>query len=206
MKNAAGRFALFLVGFYLLSGGVQAQTITSLTLSPSTITGGSSGASTGTVFLNTPAPAGGTVVALSSSNTALAASLTSVTVAEGATSATFTVVTNPRYRDYSGLSFTATISASANGSSASANLTVTAHPLPPDITSNNGVYEGFMCGGNYPAYNGEPGILYQCFKSNPPSNSLFGPCIFIQECLLGCQRNPPNQTKFKDSCSITGAY
>src|SRR2546425_7711370 len=102
MKLAAGRAALFVVGFYLLSGGAQAQTITSLTLSPSSIAGGSGGSSTGTVTLSAPAPVGGTVVKLSSSNTDLAASVPSLTVPQGATSATFTVGTNALYRRYSG--------------------------------------------------------------------------------------------------------
>src|SRR2546425_5972167 len=90
---------------------VGGPTVASLTLSPSTVAGGSGGASTGTVFLNTPAPVGGTLVALFSSNTELAASRPSITVAQGATSATFTVATNPLYRRYSGLAFTVTISA-----------------------------------------------------------------------------------------------
>src|SRR5712692_6688575 len=99
MKLTVERFVLFLVGLYLLLGGVQAQsqTVTSLTLGPSSIAGGSGDSSTGTVTLSTAAPASGTVVALSSSNTDLAASAPSVTVPAGATSATFTVATNALY-------------------------------------------------------------------------------------------------------------
>ena len=92
---------------------LMAQTpgILSLTLSPTTIAGGSGDSATGTVTLNAPAPAGGAVVTLASSNIELAATMPSVTVPAGATSATVTVATNARYRAYSGLSFSAAISA-----------------------------------------------------------------------------------------------
>ena len=53
--------------------GFQTPAVLSLTLSPSTIAGGSGGSSTGTVTLNGPAPAGGAVVTLASSNIELAA-------------------------------------------------------------------------------------------------------------------------------------
>ena len=60
-------------------------------LNPSTVVGGTP--STGSVILGTPAPAGGAVVALSSSNTARVTVPASVTVPAGATSATFTANT-----------------------------------------------------------------------------------------------------------------
>jgi len=85
--------------------GQTGPTVASLVLSPSTIAGGTGGTSTGTVTLNGLAPAGGTLVALSSSNPGLAASRPTVLVGEGTGSATFTVATNVRYRRYSGLSF-----------------------------------------------------------------------------------------------------
>ncbi|MGI4791251.1 MAG: beta strand repeat-containing protein [Janthinobacterium lividum] len=59
-------------------------------VNPTSVLGGSS--STGTVTLNGPAPAGGLVVTLSSSNSA-ATVPASVTVAAGSTTATFTVTT-----------------------------------------------------------------------------------------------------------------
>ena len=62
-----------------------------MTLNPATVTGGAN--STGTVTLSAAAPAGGAVVALKSSNTNAATVLPSVTVAAGATTATFTVTT-----------------------------------------------------------------------------------------------------------------
>ncbi len=63
--------------------------VSSLTLAPASITGGST--STGTVTLQVAAPTGGAVVSLASSNTSVASVPASVTVAAGATSATFTV-------------------------------------------------------------------------------------------------------------------
>src|SRR5689334_14175817 len=56
-------------------------TVSSVTLSPSTIAGGSGGTSTGTVTLTGPAPTGGTLVSIGSSNTSLAGSVPTVTVA-----------------------------------------------------------------------------------------------------------------------------
>src|SRR5207248_2840902 len=66
-------------------------TLASMTLNPATLTGGAN--STGTVTLSAAAPAGGAVVALTSSNTNAATVPPSVTVAAGATTATFTVAT-----------------------------------------------------------------------------------------------------------------
>ena len=87
----------------------------------------------------------------------------SVTVPQGATTATFSVATNARYRAYSNLSFTATISATL-GTARNATLTVTAQPRPPDFTSGstagaNTQWEGLMCGGIAPI-GGSTDILY----------------------------------------------
>jgi hypothetical protein len=65
----------------------------SLTVSPATVTGGAS--ATGTVTLDTAAPAGGAVVSLSTSNSSAATVPASVTVAAGSTKATFTVTSKP---------------------------------------------------------------------------------------------------------------
>jgi len=69
-----------------------APSLSSLTLNPSTVMGGSS--SLGTVGLSGPAPTGGAFVTLASSNAAIAVVPPGVTVAAGATSASFTVTTN----------------------------------------------------------------------------------------------------------------
>ena len=94
-----------------------AVTLSSLTLNPTGVIGGLQ-SSTGTVTLSAPAPAGGSNVALASSNGA--ASLpSSVTVPEGATSATFTVNTSIVV-----VATSATISATYNNSTLTATLSV----------------------------------------------------------------------------------
>ena len=62
-----------------------------VSVNPAAVTGGAD--STGTVTLSAAAPAGGAVVALTSSNTNAATVPASVTVAAGATTATFAVTT-----------------------------------------------------------------------------------------------------------------
>jgi hypothetical protein len=92
--------------------------LSSLSLSPTTVAGGV--ALIATVTLNTAAPDGGAVVALSSSNPTVATVPAGVTVAAGVTSADFTVTTNP-VTD----STVVAISATYGGSGRSAALTVT---------------------------------------------------------------------------------
>ena len=179
----------------------QATDIASLTLSPSTIAGGSGDSSTGTLTLTAPASAGGVTVTLASSNIELAATMPSVTVPQGATTATFAVATNPRYRAYSNLSFTATISATL-GTTRSAVLTVTAPPRPPDFASGstagaNTQWSGLMCGGIAPI-GGNTEILYAC---SPADATGFGTCTFQQECASGCRRVPPSGGTFNDFCA-----
>lgn len=183
---------------------LQTQAIESLALSPSTIAGGSGGAATGTVTLTAPAPAGGVTVVLSSSNVELAATMPSVTVPQGAISATFTVATNARYRAYSNLSFTATISATL-GTTRTATLTVTAQPRPPDFASGstagaNTQWDGLMCGGIAPI-GGLTEILYSC---SPAGDTGFGMCTFQEECTVGCRRVPPSGGTFNDFCATSG--
>ena len=69
-----------------------ALSLSSLTLNPSSVVGGSS--AVGTVILSGAAPSGGAVVTLASSNGTIALVPPSVTVAAGASSASFTVATN----------------------------------------------------------------------------------------------------------------
>jgi hypothetical protein len=104
-----------------------AQNLSTLSLSPTTVTGGAS--STGTVTLSSAAPAGGAVVNLSS-NKAIAIVPSSVTVAAGTTSRTFTVSTVPVAANV-----TATITGTRSGVSKSANLQVRA-PVPSGVTLN----------------------------------------------------------------------
>ncbi len=93
--------------------------LSSLSLNPSTVVGGLLGSSTGTVTLSGPAPSGGAVVSLSSSNASVASVPASVTVPAGATSASFTVNTSIVV-----VSTSVTISGSYNGTTQSASLTV----------------------------------------------------------------------------------
>ncbi|MEZ0324565.1 MAG: hypothetical protein ACAH95_01545, partial [Fimbriimonas sp.] len=65
--------------------------LSSFTLNRTSVKGGSTTVVTGTVTLNAVAPAGGTVVTLSSSNASAASVPASVTVPAGATTATFTI-------------------------------------------------------------------------------------------------------------------
>jgi hypothetical protein len=197
--------ALVLAASATIVPGADAQTVSALACSPTTITGGSGGSSTCTVTLSLPAPAGGTVTTLTSSILELAASVPRITVPAGQTTATFTVGTNANYRSYSLLAFSPVISAAANGSTRSVTLNVTAQPRPPDFTSgsqagSNTQWSGLMCGGIAPI-GGRTEILYDC---SPASGTGFGTCTFRQECSLGCKRLPPSGGVFRDACATTG--
>ena len=98
---------------------VAAATLSSLALQPTRVVGG--GTATGTVTLSAAAPAGGSVVALASSNASQAAVPASVTVPAGARTATFTVSTTPTRRNRS-----VTVSATLGSRTVAATLTVTA--------------------------------------------------------------------------------
>jgi trimeric autotransporter adhesin len=90
--------------------------LSSLTLSPASLIGG--GSSTGTLTLHGPAPTGGAVVALASSDAA-ATVPSSATIAAGTTTDTFTVSTNQVSS-----STTVKISATFNSSTVAEDLTV----------------------------------------------------------------------------------
>ena len=92
--------------------------LSSLTLDPTTVRGGSP--STGTVTLSGPAPEGGMVIRLSSSNPIIANLPASIRVPAGMASATFTVRTRPVPR-----TMYATISAWSGSTLKRATLTVT---------------------------------------------------------------------------------
>ena len=108
-----------------LSSISPALSLSSLTLSPTSVIGGTQ-SSTGTVTLSGPAPSAGALVTLSSSNTAAARVPASVTVAAGATSATFTVSTSAVTA-----STAVTISAAYGGVTRTASITVAPAPPPP---------------------------------------------------------------------------
>ncbi len=201
LRQRGWRAAAFVLGL-VASLAVQAQGVASVALSPSSIAGGSGGASTATVQLSSVAPPGGLNVSIASSNPALAAAMTTVTVPAGAISATVVVGTNAGYRRYSGLAFNAVITANANGTSASATLAVSAQPRPADVRSDSSQRSGAMCGGTVPATRGEKGILYNC--SLAPDLNTTGVCTFRQECSVACQTRQPNGFSYSDSCATTG--
>lgn len=91
--------------------------LSSVTLNGASVAGGSS--ATGTVTLNGPAPTGGAVISLSSSDQSPASVPESVTIPEGATSATFSVTTTRQLCPAS-----STISASFSSVTQTANLAV----------------------------------------------------------------------------------
>ena len=112
-----------------------AATLSSVTLSPRSVRGGSS--STGTVTLNGPAPGGGALVTISSSNTSVATVPAIVTVASGATTATFSVTSAPVAADTS-----VAISATYGTITKAATLTVTAATLSSVTLSPTSVRGG----------------------------------------------------------------
>ena len=207
--SLARSICAFLVA--MVAVAAAAQPITSLTLSPSTITGGTGGISIGTVTISAAAGAGGRVVTLTSSNTDLAASTPRIVIPEGATSATFIVGTNADYRKYSGLAFTATITANnaSDGSSASALLNVTAQAIPGPFTGGTNQADarataGNICGSAFGSGNAsERGILYRCEFPGPGQWSV---CRFLQECALGCQTVSADRLNRRDVCATAPPF
>ncbi len=95
-------------------------TINSLTVNPTTIKGGSGNTVNGTVTISFPAPSGGVNISLTSSNTGAAQPPSVATISVGATSTNFTITTSTVTT-----STAVTITGTTNGSSQSAQLTVT---------------------------------------------------------------------------------
>jgi hypothetical protein len=114
--------------------------LSSLSLNPASVTGGNS--STGTVTLSGPAPSGGAQVMLSSSNTTAASVPSSVTIAAGATSATFAVSTGSVAS-----STTVVISATYSGATKTASLAVTPVPPPAPTVSSLTLNPSSVIGG-----------------------------------------------------------
>ena len=110
------------------SEGQGQAALSAVSVSPATVLGGAS--STGTVTLDGPAPAGGAVVGLTSSDTAAAQVPASVTVVAGATTATFTVTTSPVV-----FGSAVTITALYDSVSRTATLTVTAPVVVPSLSA-----------------------------------------------------------------------
>jgi hypothetical protein len=136
----------------------------SVTLSPTATLGGKS--VQGSVTLNGAAPAGGLALTLASSNTAVATVPASVPVAAGQTTGTFSISTVPGSRG------NVTISATANGSTASSGLTVQS-PIAQTAWTLKFVDSQETTGENAPATNafdGKTNTFWdtQWFAANPP--------------------------------------
>ena len=101
--------------------------VTSVTVASASIA--STATTTGTVTLSTNAPVGGKVVTLTSSNTAVATVPVSVTVPAGTRTATFTITAGTVVANTA-----VTITASTNGSSGTATVTVT-----PPVAALSGI-------------------------------------------------------------------
>lgn len=112
---------------FTVKPGGSSLTVSSVTLNPTNVTGGTS--SQGTVTLSSAAPSGGSVVSLSS-NSSSASVPSSVTVAAGNTSASFTVTTTSVTT-----TTTAVITATLGSSSQQASLTITPPSSGPSVSS-----------------------------------------------------------------------
>ncbi|MGB7763348.1 MAG: IPT/TIG domain-containing protein [Bryobacteraceae bacterium] len=123
--GAAGTQTLYIA----VQNNTPPPQLQSLTLYPNSVVGG--GSASGFLNLTEAAPAGGAVVSLSSDSTAVSVPA-SVTVPAGFTSTAFNIFTNP----VNALQ-TATISATYNGSSAQAQLTVRTNVPAPTVDTLN---------------------------------------------------------------------
>lgn len=115
---------------------INAVSISNLTMNPNPVTGGQP--TTGTVQLNTPAPAGGAIVFLQSLNTGIATLPPSVTVPAGSSSANFTINTIAQSAD-------ATVVIRANRGGGSPNVDRTLSVLTQHFTLT--VTPGTVVGG-----------------------------------------------------------
>jgi hypothetical protein len=116
---------------------VKAANVTSFGLSKTSTAGGND--VTGTITLDGKAPAGGLVVAVSSSSTRVVVPAT-VTIPEGQTSATFTATTVP-----TATATAVTVTASARGVVLNKGITITA-PVVVSVTSTPGNITGSNTG------------------------------------------------------------
>ena len=135
--------------------------LSALGLSPANVTGGS--LSTGTVTMNGPAPTGGAVISLLSSDPSVTVPA-SVTIPEGTTSATFAVSTSPV-----AAATTSTVSAVFGGAAQTAAITVepavlSSLALNPSSTTGGGSSTGTVTlSGPAPA----GGVTVALSSSNP---------------------------------------
>ena len=122
-------------GYYsaVMIGSASPAVLKSLTINPTSVVGGNN--STGTVTINSPAPAGGVVVSLSSNNAAGSVPA-SVTITQGNTSANFNITTSGVLSPQQ-----VQVTANHNALALNANLTVTA-PTSIAISFNPNSVDG----------------------------------------------------------------
>jgi hypothetical protein len=109
-----------------LSVNLLAVALSNVSVSPGSVVGGQS--STGTVTLTAAAGSGGAVVSLSSSNASAASVPASVTVAQGLTSATFSVTTGS-------VNAATSVTLTASYASVSETAGLTVNPVPTALSS-----------------------------------------------------------------------
>jgi hypothetical protein len=145
-RNAAGVFGPFSsTRRFTVQGTSAPASLSAVAVSPSTVVGGNT--STGTVTLTSAAPSGGALVSLSSSNTAVATVPASVTIAAGATSATFAATTPSVAANtpvtitsaYSGVSRTTTLTVTPAGQLATITVTATGRSGERVISNPSGI-------------------------------------------------------------------
>ena len=127
-------------------------TVTGLTINPTSISGGDTASAT--ITISDTAPAGGTVVALASNNAA-AGVPASVTVAAGETTATFDVTTTQTNTDA-----LATVEATLNGASSTADITVLSTALSSLTLDVSSVSGGVSATGTVTIANAAPAAGY----------------------------------------------
>jgi thermitase len=120
LAPGAGRINLYRA---VQAAGVGIPDLTSITINPGRIRGGET--TSGTVYLGGPAPEGGRVIALASSDPATAAVPESVTVPEGQTTARFPVATRE-------VATTGELAIRATFENVTKSATLTTLPLGPD--------------------------------------------------------------------------
>ncbi len=154
----------------------------SLALNPTTVTGGTS--VQGTLALNSPAPTGGAIVTLMSSNTLAATVPATVTIAAGATSTTFTVTTKTVTANAG-----VTISAIYAGVTKTAALTVQA-PAPPTMQVLFPTADAYVQAGDNANSNFGSQTLLIVKKVTNDSTSVYNRSIYLKFDLTAVTKTP----------------
>ncbi|HRS17695.1 MAG TPA: carboxypeptidase regulatory-like domain-containing protein, partial [Thermoanaerobaculaceae bacterium] len=149
--------------------------VNELSLTPSTLVGGETGS--GTATLSEPAPPGGSVVHLSSSNTALVSVPATVTVSEGQTTTAFAFTTF-----VTTMPTTVIVSAVTSGLARSASVLVDSHSVASIALTPASVLGGTAGSGivtlNAPA---PPGGLSVALASSNPAIAMVPTSVYVPE-------------------------